>query len=203
MVQKKRPTQVLLVEDSPGDAWLIRDILSEGSIPKDIHLVTNGERALRFLRRVAEYADAPRPDLVLLDVNLPGRNGLDVLREIKGDPALRTITVVVLTTSDSIADVNEAYNLNANCYVVKPVDLGLFTEAVRGIEEFWLRTAMLPGEGIRRYWLSSAQNANSAGNGPSARVSLRRHYAARVSRRQIRAAARRMRGVPSISRRQA
>src|SRR5881275_1713864 len=115
MVQRNRPAQVLLIEDSPGDAWLVRDILMKGAVPKDIHLVTDGASALRFLRGLGEYAQAPRPDLILLDVNLPGRNGLEVLREIKSDPALRTISVIVLTTSDAVSDVNLAYDLNANC----------------------------------------------------------------------------------------
>ncbi|HZU23944.1 MAG TPA: response regulator [Bryobacteraceae bacterium] len=175
MVQKDRLTQILLIEDSPGDAWLIRDILMKGSVPKQLHVVTDGDRALHFLRREGEYAQAPRPDLVLLDINLPGRNGLDVLDEIKADPALKAITVIVLTTSDALEDVNAAYDRNANCYVVKPVDLNLFTHAIQGIEDFWLRMAMLPTRpSAQQPRRSSAKNAGRSGNGPASCLHLQR-----------------------------
>src|SRR5581483_4909938 len=100
-MQTDRTTQILLIEDSPGDAWLIRDILLKGAVPKEIHAVTDGDRALRFLRRQGEFAQAERPDLILLDLNLPGRSGLDILHEIKADAGLKAITVIVLTTSDA------------------------------------------------------------------------------------------------------
>jgi CheY-like chemotaxis protein len=168
MVQGDRLIQILLVEDSPGDAWLIRDILLKGPEPKEIHLVADGDRALRFLHRQGEFTQAPRPDLVLLDINLPGRNGLDVLNDIKADPALKSITVIVLTTSDALEDVNAAYDRNANCYVVKPVDLNLFTQAIQGIEDFWLRMAMLPTRpGARQSPQISADTAGQSGNGPA------------------------------------
>jgi len=170
MVQRNRPVQILLVEDSPGDSWLIADILMSGPIPKKILTMSEGSRALRYLRAQGEYAGSLRPELVLLDLNLPGTTGLDVLREIKKDPDLRTLTVIVLTTSDANADVNAAYDLNANCYVVKPMDLTTFTEAIRGIEEFWLRVALLPGAGTRHFPGSSAEGAPSTGNGPVARL---------------------------------
>jgi chemotaxis family two-component system response regulator Rcp1 len=177
MVPSERLTQILLIEDSPGDAWLIRDILSKGAVPKAIHVATDGDRALRYLRRQGENAEAARPDLILLDLNLPGRTGLDVLDEIKGDPTLRAITVIVLTTSDALEDVNAAYDRNANCYVVKPVDLNLFTQAIQGIEEFWLRVAMLPTRpGGRRHPQSSAQNTSQSGNGPASCIHPQRAW---------------------------
>ena len=139
-----RPIEILLVEDSPGDVWLIRETLLQGSVPKNIFVVHNGEQALDYIRQRGAYTDVLRPDLILLDLNLPRRDGLEVLREVKNDPELRAITVVVLTTSNSPVDVNAAYNANANCYVVKPVDYERFTVAIRGIEEFWMSMATLP-----------------------------------------------------------
>ncbi len=139
-----RPVEVLLVEDSPGDVWLTKEALRQGPTRKNISVVNNGEQAIDFLRRRGAYSNAPRPDLVLLDLNLPRRDGIEVLREIKTDLDLRTITVVVLTTSEAPVDINAAYDLNANCYVVKPVDLEQFTAAIHGIEEFWMRLASLP-----------------------------------------------------------
>jgi CheY-like chemotaxis protein len=132
------------VEDSPSDVWLTRQALQEGAIPKHVSVVSNGEQAIDFLRRRGPYTKSPRPDLILLDLNLPRLDGLEVLREIKGDPDLKTITVIVLTTSEAAVDVNAAYDLNANCYVVKPVDYEQFTIAIRGIEEFWMGLASLP-----------------------------------------------------------
>lgn len=138
------PIEILLVEDSPGDIWLTRETLLQGPVPKNISIVINGEQALDYLRRTGRFQHSPRPDLVLLDLNLPRRDGLEVLRVIKNDPALRSITVIVLTTSGAPSDVNTAYDLNANCYVVKPVNLEDFTVAIRGIENFWMRIASLP-----------------------------------------------------------
>lgn len=139
-----RPIEILLVEDSPGDIWLIRETLLQGSVPKHIQVLTNGEIALDYLRRKGRFSNAARPDLVLLDINLPRRNGLEVLRAIKSDPGLRSITVVILTTSGAPMDVNAAYDLNVNCYVVKPVNLEEFTGAIRAIERFWMGLAALP-----------------------------------------------------------
>ncbi|MBV8819491.1 MAG: response regulator [Acidobacteriaceae bacterium] len=139
-----RPFEILMVEDSPSDVWLTREILMQGSTPKNITVVHDGEQALEYLYRRGKYVDATRPDLVLLDINLPRKNGLEVLERVKANPELRAITVVVLTTSEAADDVNAAYELNANCYIVKPVNLDAFTMAIRGIEEFWMSLATLP-----------------------------------------------------------
>jgi len=141
---KQRPIEILLVEDSPSDVWLIRQALQEGAVPKRIGVVGNGEQAVDYLRKRGPYLDSPRPDIILLDLNLPRLTGLEVLREIKSDPELKSITVIVLTTSEAPQDVNAAYDLNANCYVVKPVDFEQFMAAIRGIEEFWMSVASLP-----------------------------------------------------------
>lgn len=139
-----RPFEILLVEDSPGDVWLTREILLQGSAPKNIAVVNDGEQAIDYLYRKGRYATAAQPDLILLDLNLPRRNGLEVLAKIKNDKILRAITVVVLTTSEAADDINAAYGLNANCYIVKPVNLDAFTMAIRGIEYFWMTMATLP-----------------------------------------------------------
>lgn len=139
-----RPFEILLVEDSPGDIWLTREILMQGPIPKNISVVTDGEQALDYLFQRGKFSGARRPDLILLDLNLPRVNGLQVLTQMKKDSGLRAITVVVLTTSEARSDINAAYDLNANCYIVKPVDLEQFTQAIRGIEEFWMSMAVLP-----------------------------------------------------------
>lgn len=140
----QRPVEVLLVEDSPADARLAREALEEGSVPKRITVVSDGAEAIEYVRKRGRFHNAPRPDLVLLDLNLPKRDGLEVLREIKADPELRSITVIVLTTSQFPKDVNTAYELSANCYIVKPVELEEFYQAMRGIEEFWMSLASLP-----------------------------------------------------------
>lgn len=165
----QRPIEILLVEDSPSDVWLTRQALLAGAVPKNINTVSNGEQAIDFLRRRGPYVNAPRPDLVLLDLNLPRVNGLEVLLEIKTDPILKSITVIVLTTSEAAVDVNAAYDLNANCYVVKPTDYEQFLVAIRGIEEFWMRLASLPGftsspgpskEGIEADAASASRRSN-------------------------------------------
>jgi two-component system, chemotaxis family, response regulator Rcp1 len=140
----QRAIEILLVDDSPGDVWLTRETLLQGAASKNISVADDGEKAIEFLRRRGAYANAPRPDVILLDLNLPRLNGLEVLREVKNDPELASITVVVLTSSEAPADVNAAYDLNANCYVVKPADLERFTMAIRGIEQFWMSFASLP-----------------------------------------------------------
>lgn len=139
-----RPVEVLLVEDSPADARLVREALMEGPVLKRIHVVTDGAQALDFVRQRGQFANVPRPDLVLLDLNLPKRDGIEVLREIKFDPSLRSITIIVLTTSQFPKDIATAYDLLANCYIVKPVDLDHFYHVMRGIEEFWMTLASLP-----------------------------------------------------------
>jgi len=138
------PVEILLVEDNRPDARLIEEILRQGRVPKNISVVTEGDEALAFLQRRGVHAEAPRPALVVLDLNLPGRDGRELLREIKGDPALRRIPVVVLTTSDAPGDVQQAYDLQANAYIVKPVGLDAFTEVILAIEQFWLAIALHP-----------------------------------------------------------
>jgi two-component system, chemotaxis family, response regulator Rcp1 len=139
-----RPIEILLVEDNPGDARLTREALREGKIRNNLHHARDGVEALAFLRREGEYAKAPTPDLVLLDLNLPRKDGREVLAEMKQDRRLRTIPVVVLTTSEAENDIVRSYELHANCYITKPVDLEKFIEIVREIESFWLAVVTLP-----------------------------------------------------------
>jgi CheY-like chemotaxis protein len=135
---------VLLVEDDPGDALITREAFERSQIPNELHVVNDGEKALNFLRRLSEYKDAPRPALILLDINLPRRSGLEVLGEMKADGDLKTIPVVVLTTSTAHEDILRSYQLHANAYVTKPVGFDLYTETVRQIDEFFLALARLP-----------------------------------------------------------
>ena len=138
--------QILLVEDNPGDVRLTREILKEAVVPNCIHAVKNGVEALAFLRRQGQYADAPRPDLILLDLNLPKKSGHEVLDEIKVDEKLKRIPVVVLTTSSADQDITKAYDAHANCYITKPIDLNQFLKAMKAIEEFWFTVVKLPPE---------------------------------------------------------
>jgi chemotaxis family two-component system response regulator Rcp1 len=133
-----------MVEDNPGDIRLTVEALKEGKVRNNLHTVGDGEEALAFLRRQGPYAEAPRPDLILLDLNLPKKTGQEVLAEIKEDPDLRRIPVVILTVSGAEADILKTYNLHANCYITKPVDLDRFIEVVKSIEDFWLTVVMLP-----------------------------------------------------------
>ena len=135
---------VLLVEDNPADVRLTKEVLSEGKATSTLHIVADGEQALQFLRNKGAFASSPRPDLILLDLNLPRKDGREVLAEIKKDPVLKLIPVVILTTSRSDRDILESYNLHANCYVSKPVDLLEFMEVIRTIEDFWLSMVRLP-----------------------------------------------------------
>lgn len=144
MAELARPIQVLLVDDNPADVRLTREALSEGRISSELNVVGDGVEALRFLRREAAYAKMPRPDLVLLDLNLPGKSGREVLREMKSDPDLRRIPVMVLTTSRADEDLDAAYSLHANCYIRKPVNLDEFLDVVRSIEQFWFMIVTLP-----------------------------------------------------------
>jgi CheY-like chemotaxis protein len=139
-----RPIEILLVEDSPDDATLTMEALKEGKVRNHVHLAEDGVEALAFLRREGARANSPRPDLVLLDLNLPKKNGWEVLAEIKDDANLRRIPVVIMTTSDDQKHVDEAYDLHANCYVTKPIDVDEFIGAVRKIEDFWLTIVRLP-----------------------------------------------------------
>lgn len=139
-----RPIEIMLIEDSPGDVRLTREALKEGRVRNRLHVLPDGAEALRFLRRDGPHANAPRPDLILLDLNLPKVDGRQVLESLKWDPSLRTIPVVVLTTSDNEADILRSYDLHANCYITKPVDMDQFINAVRSIENFWLTVVKLP-----------------------------------------------------------
>ncbi|GAC1451088.1 MAG: response regulator [Chamaesiphon sp.] len=140
-----RPMKILLVEDNDGDIRLTKEALREGSrLAYNINVVRDGVEALAFLRREGSYSSAVRPDIILLDLNLPRKNGKEVLAEIKQDDQLKRIPVVVLTTSKAEQDIVESYNLYANCYVTKPLNLEQFFEAVKSIEDFWLRVANLP-----------------------------------------------------------
>jgi len=138
--QAAQPIQILLVEDSPGDVRLTEEILRDAKIANDLHVVNDGEQAMDFLRST----DAPRPDVMLLDLNLPRKDGREVLAELKDDPKLRRIPVIVLTTSSADQDVLRSYDLNANCYITKPINLDEFISVVRSIENFWLSIVRLP-----------------------------------------------------------
>ncbi|MCI0455876.1 MAG: response regulator [Gemmataceae bacterium] len=139
-----KPIEILLVEDDPEQAELTRTSLRGGKVRNRLHWVEEGEDALAFLRRQGRHGKAPRPDLILLDLRLPGMSGLEVLAEIKQDPNLRRIPVVIMTSSDDEQDVLRAYDRHANCYVTKPVDMDKFIEVVRSIEDFWLTVVHLP-----------------------------------------------------------
>jgi chemotaxis family two-component system response regulator Rcp1 len=139
-----KPIEILLVEDNPGDVRLAVEALRDGKVANRLHIVEDGVEAISFLRREGRYADVPRPDLILLDLNLPRKDGREVLAEIKQDADLKRIPVVILTSSAAEQDVVQAYNLYANCYIVKPIDLDQFLKVVRSIEDFWLIVATLP-----------------------------------------------------------
>jgi CheY-like chemotaxis protein len=138
------PIEVLLVEDDPGDVLMTQEAFKDYKIANRLSVVTNGEDALAYLRKQGRFSDVPTPDLVLLDLNLPRRDGREVLREVKSDPALRRTPIVVLTTSDAQEDVLASYDLHANAYVRKPVDFTQFVSAVRAIDEFFITVVRLP-----------------------------------------------------------
>jgi chemotaxis family two-component system response regulator Rcp1 len=141
-----RPIEILLVEDSSADIDLTREALDDAKVRNSLHVARDGVEALAFLRREHPFTEAPRPDLILLDLNLPRKDGREVLAEIKDDPDLRRIPVVILTTSEAEQDIIKSYDLHANCYVTKPVDLERFITVVRSIEDFWLAIVRLPSE---------------------------------------------------------
>ncbi len=141
-----RPIEILLVEDSPGDVTLTIEALRDAKVANNLHVARDGEEALRFLRKEGTFEDVPRPDLMLLDLNMPKMGGREVLAAMRADERFKTIPVVVLTTSQSEDDVAAAYSLAANCYVAKPVDLDQFLEVVRAIDDFWLSLVKLPSE---------------------------------------------------------
>ena len=138
------PVNVLLVEDDPGDALITREAFEQHGIGNQLHVVSDGEQAIQFLRRTADFTTAPRPGLILLDLNLPRRNGLEVLAKVKADGELLSIPVVVLTTSQAQEDILRSYSLHANAYIVKPVDFDRFITAIRQIDTFFLTMVKLP-----------------------------------------------------------
>lgn len=138
------PIEILMVEDNPGDARLAIESLRDAKVNNTMHVVEDGVEAIAFLRREGQFNNSPRPDVILLDLNLPRKNGREVLAEIKGDPDLHRIPVVILTSSQAEADIIASYDLHANCYINKPVDLDQFIQVVRSIESFWLSIVSLP-----------------------------------------------------------
>jgi CheY-like chemotaxis protein len=136
--------QILLVEDDPGDVVITREAFADHKVRNCLSVVSDGESAMSFLRRQGDYADAPRPDLILMDLNLPRKSGHEVLAEIKADPDLRRIPVVILTTSDADEDILRSYDLHANAFVTKPVDFDCFVRVVRQIDEFFITVIKLP-----------------------------------------------------------
>ncbi len=148
--QLVKSINILLVEDNPGDADLAREALENSKVNNALYVVDDGEKAMSFLHREGEYAEAPLPDLILLDLNLPKKDGRQVLAEIKADDNLKRIPVVILTTSQAEEDVLKSYNLHANCYISKPIDLNQFLHVVRSIEDFWLSIVILPPKGQKK-----------------------------------------------------
>lgn len=144
-----RAIEVLLAEDDPADVRLTREALKSSKLSVRLSVVENGEEALAFLRREGPYKDAPRPDLIMLDLNMPRCDGREVLRAVKTDPDLRSIPVCVVTTSDNSRDINDAYQLGVNCYVTKPIDLDQFMRVVQAIESFWMTIVKLPTRSSR------------------------------------------------------
>ena len=144
ITEHMRPIEILLVEDSPSDTELTLEALNDFKVHNHVSVVEDGVLAMQFLRRQGPYAQAPRPDLIMLDLNLPRKDGREVLADIKGDDNLKPIPVVVLTTSRAEQDILSVYQLNANCYINKPVDFNQFREVVRSIESFWLYVVTLP-----------------------------------------------------------
>jgi chemotaxis family two-component system response regulator Rcp1 len=140
------PVDILLAEDNPGDVKLTKKALEQGKLVNNLHVVNDGVGTMAYLRNEGEYADTPRPDLILLDLNMPRKDGRDVLEDLKADEELRRIPVVVLTSSDAEEDVVKSYELHANAYLTKPVDFDGFLEVINTLEEFWLEVVKLPPE---------------------------------------------------------
>ena len=153
---------MLLVEDNPGDVDLAREALADSKIHNQLLVVDDGVKAMEFLRREGPYTSAPRPDLILLDLNLPRKDGREVLAEIKSDDNLRRIPVVILTSSKAEKDILQSYNLHANCYISKPIDLNQFMLVVKSIESFWLSMVVLPPHDTQPSMLLSAGRADSS-----------------------------------------
>jgi CheY-like chemotaxis protein len=140
------PVEILLAEDNPGDAKLTRKALEQGKVINNLHVVTDGVEAMAYLRREGKYAHRPRPDLVLLDLNMPRKDGREVLQDIKSDDDLRRIPVVVMTSSEAEEDIVQSYDLHANAYVTKPIDFDGFLDVVGSLEDFWLSVVKMPPE---------------------------------------------------------
>jgi CheY-like chemotaxis protein len=149
-IRKGRPIEILLVEDNPGDIRLTQEALKDAKVLNKLHVVRDGVEALAFIRQDGKYANTVRPHLVLLDLNLPKKDGREVLEEIKEDPDLKHIPVVILTVSKAEEDIIQTYDLHANCYITKPVDFDRFLQVVKSIEDFWLTVVKLPPNGSRR-----------------------------------------------------
>ena len=143
------PVEILLVEDNPGDARLAMEALKDAKVRNKLHWVKDGVEAMAFLRREGEHSDSPRPDVVLLDLNLPRKDGREVLAEMKSDENLRRIPVVILTISADEEDILRSYDTHANCYITKPLDLDRFMQVVKSIEDFWLEIVKLPPKGAK------------------------------------------------------
>ena len=143
-MKKTRPVNILLIEDNPGDVRLAQEAFKEGNLEVHLDVVMDGLEAIHFLQKKAPYQDSDRPDLILLDLNLPKKDGREVLAEIKEDHSLRSIPVVILTTSNAAQDVLHSYNHHVNCFINKPVDFDRFFDIIKKIEDFWLNTAILP-----------------------------------------------------------
>jgi Response regulator containing a CheY-like receiver domain and an HTH DNA-binding domain len=139
-----KPIEILLVEDSRGDIGLIEEVFEEAKIRNNLHIAEDGEEAILFLNKQGQFLEAPRPDIILLDLNLPKKDGREVLQEVKEDDNLRNIPIVVLTTSKAEEDILKSYNLHANAYIAKPVDFDQFIKVIKSIEDFWLQVVKLP-----------------------------------------------------------
>jgi CheY-like chemotaxis protein len=146
MSAPSRPAEILLIEDNPGDVELIHEALQFGKVLNRISVATDGEAAMAFLNRAAGFEDAPRPDLILLDLNLPKKDGFEVLREVKAHPLVNRVPVVILTSSQADRDILKSYDLRANCFISKPVEVDEFLAVVRSTGEFWLTLVKLPGQ---------------------------------------------------------
>ena len=141
---KSRPIDILLVEDNPGDIRLTQEAFKDGKIKNDLNVVMDGEEAIYYLKKTGQYSNASTPDIILLDLNLPKKDGREVLAEIKNDPLLKCIPVIILTTSSAQSDILNTYSHHANCYIMKPVDFNQFITVIRTIEDFWLTIVKLP-----------------------------------------------------------
>lgn len=139
-----KPIEILLVEDSRGDIGLIEEVFEDAKIRNNLHIAEDGEEAILFLNQQGQFLDAPRPDIILLDLNLPKKDGREVLQEVKEDDNLKNIPIVVLTTSKAEEDILKSYNLHANAYITKPVDFDQFIKVIKSIEDFWLQVVKLP-----------------------------------------------------------